>query len=235
MINRTILGLVFAVASTYATIGPVNSVVVSTNSGVSGEEYVIEQITVDGYTVEASQLAFGTSSGEVDNLGPGVFNEITDADDYDLNTVFGRSDGGINPLWVIRSFGDAVFTSVNGGDPDFFIFEAGGDDALQVRAILDDGSEGVWVTISTGPGNNWGDTGVVKTTSNNDINDGQNIYGIAFDITDLGVGEDAVLQGIDLTSATIDGASVLAAVPEPSALSLILLGAAGFFSRPRRG
>lgn len=216
-----------------AAIGPVDSILVTTNSGGSGDQYVIEEVTVDTYTVEAARLVFGVSSGEVGDYGAQP-NDIVFADDYDLNTIFGRDAQGINPDWVIRSFGGEVFTSLNGSDPDFFVFEAGGDDVLEARAIPVVGLPAAWVLISSGAGNNWGDTGVVKTSSNNDINNGQTIYGIAFDITDLGVAEGTSLQGIDLRSATIDGASVLAAVPEPSMFALTLLGAVGLLVRSQR-
>lgn len=232
-IGAALCATVFITTSASAAITGIDSVNydVAPAPGGVGDAYNLVDITVGSYTIGVADLAFGLSSGEVNDFG--APNYMIAADDTDINSIFGRNND-IDPKWVIRSFGmKRTIANGNGSAPDFFIFEAGGNDSFDIRAVLANGSYGEWVTVDKSL---YGPKLATKTGNYNDLNNNQAIKGIALDFTDLGVAPDAELQGIDISSLTIDGAAVLAStvVPEPSALSLLGLGFGGLFMAIRR-
>ena len=119
-----------------------------------------------------------------------------------------------------------LFSDINGDAPDFFLFEAGMNDAVVVRAILADGTLGQAVEI---PISTWGYTGLDKEGI---MNGGQPIGGVAFAMTDLldANGEPlpvgATIRGLQFNSEDVDPVHVSAAmmIPEPATLTILGLG-----------
>ncbi|MFT5152120.1 MAG: hypothetical protein ACI841_002111, partial [Planctomycetota bacterium] len=103
----------------------------------------------------------------------------------------------------------------NGADYDFFVFEVGGDDAIQVAPRLLDGSIGQYVSIG-----GWTSTGYAVTSGDNS---GQQVYGLAIRRSQLRLANgnpvtaSMALRGIVIESSTIDGAACFAVNPMPSA------------------
>jgi hypothetical protein len=170
--------------------------------------YLLESITVGSYAVSVHQLRTGTSTGYA-----GFGTEITAADDFDLNNIAARNEDS-QPLWQITKIGgEPIWRNSNADNPDFFIFEAGMNDNIELRVIMARGvlGQAVYVSEST-----WGDTGLNKVGS---PNDGQDIGGLALAITDL---KDAnglrltnsnVIEGIQVTSGTLDPSCFCALAP----------------------
>ncbi len=185
-----------ALAAAAPLIGPVTSVSAGTNGN---PPYILQSVTIGGYTVTVDNLRTGTSAGVADVAG-----HITNADDFDLNNIAARNNPS-NALWTITMIGgQSSWVDTNGDLPDFFIFEAGMNDDIEVQAILPRGVLGQKLNISK---SNWGDTGLNRKGS---PNDGQDIGGLAFAITDLKnasgapLANSSVIEGIRVTSGTLD-------------------------------
>jgi len=204
----------FAAGMTTAAIEPVTSV----KAGKNGSPpYILQSVTVRDYTVTREFLATGISTGSA-LLGT----SIRKADDFDLNSVATRNHSGI---WRVTQIGGkATWHDTNGDEPDFFIFEAGMNDALSLQAILPGGVLGKAVSV---PETTWGKTGLARIGL---LNIGQPIGGIAFAITDLldssgmPLGSKTVIEGIQINSGDVDPVSFLAVVPEPATLAILGLG-----------
>ena len=168
----------------------------------------ISAITVDGQKLTTEDLTTGQSTGEVQLLGSGGM-PITAADNLDLHSYFARSSVS-QDLWAIDL--DPTWRDASGSADDFFVFEAGGNDVLRAAARLADGTLGQEVTLG-------GWTGLPLTAPSGP-NGGQIIHALSFSGSDLldasgaplGPGDE--LSGIELYSATVDGAAfVHRAVP----------------------
>jgi hypothetical protein len=143
--------------------------------------------TADGYTVNVEQLRTGTTTGPEGIIPPLYPPEC--ADDFD----FADQTSQVYPLTTVL-FGGTNWVNANGGNPDFFIFEAadsGGEfkpDVTDFRALLPDGTLGEPLLVETSA---WLDTGVIGASGH------QAIGGVAFSITDLKDGD-----GNNLSSST---------------------------------
>jgi hypothetical protein len=166
----------------------------------------VESITVDGHTVGADALSCGKSLGETSNPLAGG-NATAAADDLNLASYFARAQVG-DPRWDI-ALGN--WTDTNGDGPDFFVFEVGGNDPIEVAPIFADGSQGVLVPLS-----GWNATGFSAVGG---PNVGQEVAGLAFHITDLRqpdgqpMSSGAAIRGIRIVGSTIDGAAFAAVDP----------------------
>jgi hypothetical protein len=207
--------VLFAAGASLAAIEPITSVQVA--KGVF-PPYTLQSITVGGYTVAREFLATGSSTGKTI-----LDTTIRSADDFDLNSVASRDDSGI---WKVTNIGKKpTWSDTNGEKPDFFVFEAGMNDALNIQAILPGGSLGQAVHISASV---WGDTGLKRVGIANFL---QPIGGFSFAVTDLldaeGVplSSKAVIEGIRFNSGDVDPAGFYAVVPEPATLAILGLGA----------
>jgi len=205
--------VLFTAGISSALIEPITSVEAGRNSS---PPYMLQSVTVRDYTVTREFLATGTSSGS-SFLG----SRITNADDFDLNTVASRNSSG---TWrVTKIGGKATWSDSNGQNPDFFIFEAGMNDSLSVQAILPGGVRGKAVPIPS----IWGNTGLRRVGL---LNMNQPIGGIAFAVTDLldsggqPLTSKAVIAGLQINSGDVDPVHFSAVVPEPTTLAILALG-----------
>lgn len=171
----------------------------------------IESVTSGGVTVDIDHLTPGQSSGEAAFLDLDGFG-ITAADGRNLDFYFARS--GSAPNWFIDL---GLWRDTNGSDADFFVFEIGGNDSIQVAPRLPNGAYGQDVSVT-----GWTNTGYTVPMG---PNSGQRAYGLAFDITDLrdtagaSLAQNALITGIRIRSASVDGASFLAVDPNPDPLA----------------
>jgi hypothetical protein len=179
--------------------------------------YMLQSITVGDYVVTREFLATGSSTGKT------VLNTtIRSADDFDLNSVASRSGSGI---WRVTNIGgQPLWQDTNGERPDFFVFEAGMNDALTVQAILPGGALGQPVSIARCA---WGNTGLKRLGLANLL---QPIGGFSFAVTDLLDPEGvplsgrAVIVGIQFNSGNVDPTGFYAVVPEPATVAILGLG-----------
>ncbi len=211
-----VLGMVLALApAANAAIVPITSVSATTNTVPDPDTLILDSFTVGAVTyTTATDLVTGTSA--TTDGGTGV---ITDQDNFDSNLHFSRGPGYSD--WTTSFVLDgANWSDSNGADADFFIFEAGGNDTLNVAPIFADNSVGDFVMITTnsaGVGYNWGNTGVILTEGERD---GQTIHGVAFAITDLkdaggaALSNSTVIKGLAFDAPNTDIASI-SAVPAP--------------------
>ena len=158
-------------------------------------------ISSGSYTVTASELLTGNSQVYSTLFGFGM-----DADNLELGSYFAKNANDPNWDWDLGSWID-----INGSNPDFFVFEAGGNDTVSVAARFSDGSLGQPVII--GP---WSPTGFNVSGG---PNSGQEVFGAGVEITELldGAGvaltHSTVITGLRVISATIDGCSMAAVNP----------------------
>ena len=172
-----------------ATIGPIDSV--ATDNPPGSPPYNILSITVGNYTVNVDQLGTGTSTTTLDPIGGTLLPVI---DDFELSLTY--IAGETTDAFTVHMFGGKLWKNSNGDNPDFFVFEAGGNDSPDLAAILPGGVIGQTVTVSSGL---WGGMGAGYNGTN-----GQEIFGVSFAITDL---LDA--SGVPLTnSSVIEGLAI---------------------------
>lgn len=207
-----------------AAIVPITGV----NAGASDKlPHLLGSITVGDFTITNEFLALGKSSGHVF-----LFSNIRYADDFNLNTVASRDASGI---WQVTQIGGLdTYSDTNGDAPDFFLFEAGMNDAVGVQAILADGTLGQEVEI---PITSWGYSGLDKQGI---MNGGQPIGGVAFAITDLldangeALSAGATIRGLQFNSGDVDPVHFSAAMMIPEPATLAILGLGGLFMLRRR-
>jgi len=230
-------------SSAYATIAAIDSVNVSISDGVRPEDggatklYLLDDLTVGTYTVTSSQLAVGTATimaGKFQSDGTFIDwsgNSANDSsDNLDLNDLVARDhkmlQSPYTDWYVTMINGKLLYSDQNGDKPDFFLFEAGANDEMQVRAILADGTQGMWTAII--PTTSWGDTGLKIQMQN--FNNNQKIGGVCFSITDLLDAAGTALtnadsiQGVEFQTLGMDPTSFSAYVPEPATLMLLSIG-----------
>jgi hypothetical protein len=206
--------VLFGAGASLAAIEPITSVQIG--KGVF-PPYTLQSITVGSYTVTREFLATGSSTGKAI-----LDTSIKSADDFDLNNIASRDDSGV---WKVTNIGkQPAWSDTNGEKPDFFVFEAGMNDALSVQAILPGGSLGQAVHI---PASTWGSTGLTRIGWANLL---QPIGGLSFAVTDLldaegrPLSSKAVIEGIRFDSGDVDPAGFYAVVPEPATLAILGLG-----------
>ena len=76
---------------------------------------------------------------------------IGNQDNFDLNLIFSRGANAADNAWNTSLFGGANWSDSNGAAADFFIFEASGNDTLNVAPIFADDSVGQYVEITSDP------------------------------------------------------------------------------------
>lgn len=131
----------------------------------------IESVTAGGVTVDIDHLVAGQSSGDAGFMNAGGFG-VTAADVRNLDFYFARN--GNDPDWFIDL---GTWHNTNGANADFFMFEIGGNDSIQVAPRLPNGTYGQYVPIA-----GWTSTGYTVPVG---PNSGQKAYGLSFEISDL--------------------------------------------------
>jgi hypothetical protein len=189
--------------ASFATPAPITNV----SAGVNGTPpYIIQSFQVGSYTVHGTELLPGTSQITVNQGGAAA-----NVDDLDINSIAARNNiAAPNNTWTITNLaGKTLYGDVNGSsNPDFFLFEAGMNDAFTIQAILPGGALGQNINVASSA---FGDSGY--DVSGQPANNGQNIGGVAFGITDLKdasgafLSSDAAIQGLLITSGSIDPTS----------------------------
>lgn len=160
----------------------------NSSSNVKGS---MEGVAFDG----AAPLTAGTAAPAGDTLATEDRVNVNIDGDVLTGSVGGyaednlaQSGGALNLQW------GAGLTD-NDADPDFFVFEDGGNDDVVVHAILADGTVGVGVSL---PGWNVVDTGGTLYTQDVTSLTGRAVAGVSFAFTDL---KDAA--GANLTNGTM--------------------------------
>ena len=192
-----------------------NADIVAITSVTTSGSIDLDSFTAGGtlYTT-ATDLSLGTSVKTDSSALDGRV--IGNQDNFDLNLIFSRGANAGDNAWNTSLFGGANWSDSNGSAADFFIFEAKGNDTLNVAPIFTDDSVGQYVTIASS-GVNWGSTGVTVTGP---VRNGDTIFGVAFAITDLkdagGVAltNSTVIKGLAFDAPNTDIASI-SAVPAP--------------------
>ena len=196
--------LVISTAVAGAAVGLARSESITTE--VNGS--VVERIQSGGVWVPRADLRWGVSSGAVDVTDRS--GTIRNADTRNLESYFVRND---NPgVWEV-----SIGAWVPGPGPaaDFFLFEAGGNDVVQVRARFQSGALGEPVSVG-----GWSQTPVFCYSGDNQ---GQRVHGLAFRFEDLkrpdgtSVTPQNQVVGIQILSEDIDGASFLVRDPGANA------------------
>ncbi len=190
-----------------ATVGPAKSIVIErTEMTPDPPVFLLQSLTLDGRAFERRDLATGTSTGVA--TAASTHRDITAADNFDLNDFAARNAEN-PPEWQITLIGgQATWSDRNGDAPDFFIFETGGNDTTELRAILPGEIFGDAVTVAK---SSWGDTGYDRTgTAADPTHNGQGIFGLSFAVTDLlddqgrNLTNSSVITGIQISSPGLD-------------------------------
>jgi hypothetical protein len=212
-----------AATTTTTTTAAASGIVSITSASATLTAGTPDTLILDSFTAggtlftTATDLSLGTSV----NTGgtPGSTDDINWQDDFDFNLYFGRgANAALDETWTVSLFGGVNWYNTNGDDADFFVFEAGGNDSISVRPIFVGGGVGQYTVLSTKGGIvNYGDTGVTITEG---ARTGNNMFGLAFAITDLkdGAGDpltnSSVIEGLDFDGFGSDIGNISAvAVP----------------------
>ncbi|MEM9379842.1 MAG: DUF5060 domain-containing protein [Planctomycetota bacterium] len=181
--------------------------------GIAGAETIsvqlrgshVEAIVSSGATVPRADLRAGVSEGAI--LAHPWGASVRSADGRNLESYFIRNDTA--GVWEVTIGND--WTPGSGPAADFFLFEIGGNDGVQVRARFATGALGAPVSVS-----GWSPTSVLAAAG---PNQGQRAHGLGFRFEDLrrpGGGaltpQDRVV-GIQIVSPDIDGAAFLVRDP----------------------
>jgi hypothetical protein len=205
----TFLVLALVTVSIQAAVTPITNITYTRVEAGAAPKLLLESITVGSYTIAVNRLVTGTSEG-VATAQPAPYNDIKNADSFDLNLFAGRSNENPPTHKVTQLGGKSAWVDTNGNNPDFFIFETGGNQDINVEAILPGGAIGRSVAVPTAM---WGDTGLdITGTPHN----GQSVSGIALAITDLfdqngnRLTNSSIIAGIQISSAGYDPSLVCA-------------------------
>jgi hypothetical protein len=190
-----------------AAIVPITSVTCDHPTGTP--PYNLLSITVGNYTVTADRLGVGTSS-----IVP-AGTPLPRLDNLDLSEGYSSTAGTIYK--TVGFGGSPTWKDSNGDNPDFFIFESGGEDAPAIAAILPGGVVGQAVTVT----GKWGQTKYNRPAVSVDAEamQGQPIVGFAFAITDLldasgkPLTNSSEIEGIQTTRNGMDPMTYCAVVP----------------------
>lgn len=167
----------------------------------------VERVAAGTTVLPAHQLRPGESTGAVEFAASGF--AVGAADDRDLASYFARQSAG--PVWEV----DLGVWTDQGSGHDFFLFEVGGNDAIDVRPVFPDGSLGAKTGLS-----GWTGTGYHVLSG---PNQGQEVFGLAFAADQLLLPDGKPLppgislKGLRFVSNGIDAAAFLAHRPDPSA------------------
>jgi len=165
---------------------------------------MVERIRSQGTWVERADLRWGESDGDVDLTH--WAGSVRNADGRNLESYFVRSN--TQTPWEV-TFGS--WTPGAGPAADFFLFEVGGNDSVEVRARFQNGAIGAPVTL-----NPWTQTPVVCEAGDNR---GQRVHATSFHFEDLklpgggSVTSQHRVAGIQVISSSIDGAAFLVRQP----------------------
>ncbi len=191
-----------AVAALAATVAQADTI------GVQLKGSYVETIQSGGATVPRADLRNGVSNGPILEHPWGTL--IRSADSRNLESYFIRNN--TSGVWEI-TFG--AWTPGAGPAADFFLFDIGGNDSIQVKARFQNGALGTAVSVS-----GWSSTSVVVDGG---PNAGQRAHGLGFYFEDLRrangaqvTAQDQVV-GIQVLSSNVDGAAFLIRDPGTNA------------------
>jgi hypothetical protein len=202
-----VLALAVVVPVCSATIVPITSVTCDHPTGTP--PYNLLSITVGNYTVTADRLGVGTSSIVPDGT------LLPRLDNLDLSEGYSTTAG--TTYKTIKFGGKPTWKDSNGDNPDFFIFESGGEDAPAIAAILPGGVLGQAVIVT----GKWGQTKYNRPAVSVDAEamQSQPIVGFAFAITDLldaagkPLTNSSEIEGIQTTRNGMDPMTYCAVMP----------------------
>jgi len=122
LICLTLLVLAMAAVSAQAAVTPITSITYTRVEAGAAPNFLLQSITVGSYTIAVNRLVTGTSEGAA-TAQPAPYNDIKNADSFDLNLFAGRS--GENPPThrITQLGGKSAWVDTNGNNPDFFLFE----------------------------------------------------------------------------------------------------------------
>ncbi len=138
-------------------------------SAVVAADGAVERFAAGKYMVSRAALVTGTARSDMVEKG------LAGIGDFDLKTGMTTS-GGRRVVVDVVDFGGAAWRDTNGPAPDFFIFEAGGNDAVFVAPLLPGGAVGRLAAIRKGP---WGDTGIATPLG------AGSAHGVALEVAEL--------------------------------------------------
>ena len=218
----SILALVASASMAMATFTPITNVVMTLIPGVN-DQLILQSFVAAGNTYTTAGLGTGTTT-----LTNGAFQaNLSRMDDLDLNTL--ATGAPVQTRTVM--WGGLLFTNQNGSLPDFFMWEGASGlnpDDMQIAAVFEgptsaDSDDILGVSVlppGTVSASGWGDS-LTNLTANAIAQGGQDIVGLAWDITDLkdaagvNLASSAVIKGIAITVlfGSIDPCAFLAVVP----------------------
>ena len=204
-----ILVLAAAVPVCSAAIGPVTAI--TTDNPPGSPPYNIRSITVGSYT--ADRLGTGTTTVGTTLTGT----RCPENDDFDINTAL---NWNLGETYSTVNFGGALWTNSNGDNPDFFMFESGGNtgDDPEVYPIFPDGSVGSMTKIP----DQWKTLGYnrVRAVAGDAVDmNGQSLCGMSWAITDLKdasgkpLTNDTVIMGLRFSRSGTDPVGLFAVMP----------------------
>ena len=161
----------------------------------------IHRIHSAGEVVPYTDLRMCVSRGEV--LTGEFTTTIRSADSRNLESYFTRN--GTSDAWLIAF--DAPWTPGLGAAADFFFFEVGGNDVLEIRAVFASGEVGAPITVS-----DWTATDVTVEAG---PNYGQRVHGVGARFEDLlrangsAVSPNDRVIGLHVDADGVDGAAFL--------------------------
>jgi hypothetical protein len=170
-------------------------------------------ITVGDYTVDRARLGTGTTTLGTTLTGT----PCPENDDFDINTAL---NWNLGTTFSTVLFGGALWTNSNGDNPDFFLFESGGDagDSPEIYPIFPDGSVGSMTKIPA----QWKPLGYnrVQAVAGDAVAmNGQSLCGMSWAITDLKdasgkpLTNDAVIMGLRFVRVGTDPVGLFAVLP----------------------
>ena len=160
----------------------------------------IETVVSAGVSVPHADLRAGASSGPIRE--PPWGSSIRSADGRNLESYFIRNDN--SGPWDVQL---GSYSPSSGAAADFFLFEIGGNDGVQVQARFPNGTLGVPVTVT-----GWTATSVIVDAG---PNRGSRAYGLAFRFEDLkhpngsSLSASDSISGVRFLSEDVDAASFL--------------------------